>query len=288
MPVPDRGHTGADILIRHGEIIGESSIEQEISMILVIDVGNTNIVVGCMEGEEIVFTARYSTDRAKTEDEYALMFMDMFKFYKVDIAQVEGAILSSVVPELKAVLRLAVERLTGKCPLVLSVDLDIGLNITIDNPAQLGCDLIANAVAALEKYEKPIVIFDMGTATTASVVDEAGNYIGGMIIPGLRLSVDALSARTSQLPHISLDKPEQLIGTNTINCMKSGAIYGNAAMLDGIIDRVEEQLGQSVTAVATGGLIGEIVPYCKRKVILDKDLMLHGLRILYDRNKKGL
>lgn len=254
-------------------------------MILVIDVGNTNIVVGCMEGEKILFTARYSTDRAKTEDEYALMFMDMFKFYKIDTGLIEGAILSSVVPELKKVLGLAVERLTGKSPLVLSVDLDTGLPILIDNPAQLGSDLIANAVAAIEKYEKPLMIFDMGTATTVSVVDEAGNYIGGMIMPGLRLSVDALSVRTSQLPHISLDKPEQLIGTNTINCMKAGAIYGNAAMIDGIIDRVEDQLGKPCTVVATGGLIGEIVPYCSRAVILDKNLMLQGLRILYERNQ---
>lgn len=253
-------------------------------MILVIDVGNTNIVVGCMKGEEIIFTARYSTDRAKTEDEYVLMFMDMFKFNKVEACDIQGAILSSVVPELKMVLRLAVERLTGICPLVVSVELDIGIPITIDNPAQLGSDMISNAVAAIAKYEKPILIFDMGTATTLSVIDKKGNYIGGMIIPGLRLSVDALSARTSQLPRISLDKPEQLIGTNTINCMKSGAIYGNAAMLDGMIDRVEDHLGMSCTVVATGGLIGEIVPYCRRKIILNKFLTFHGLRILYEKN----
>ncbi len=255
-------------------------------MILVIDVGNTNIVVGCMKGDDIIFTARYSTDRAKTEDEYVLMFMDMFKFNKVDAEDIQGAILSSVVPELKMVLRLAVERLTGICPLVVSVDLDIGLPIAIDNPSQLGSDLIVNAVAAIEKYEKPILIFDMGTATTFSVIDEAGNYIGGMIIPGLRLSVDALSARTSQLPRISLDRPEQLIGTNTINCMKSGAIYGNAAMIDGIIERVEDHLGAPCTAVATGGLIGEVIPYCRKKVILNKNLTFHGLRILYEKNHR--
>lgn len=255
-------------------------------MILAIDIGNTNIVLGCMEEEEILFTARYSTDRAKTEDEYALMLMDMFKFHDIFPDQIEGAIISSVVPELKTVFQLAVKEVTGKHPLIVSASLNTDLKIKIDNNNQLGSDLVVNAVAACAKYPKPIMIFDMGTATTLSVIDVQGAYIGGMIIPGLRLSVDALSAQTSQLPRISLDPPEQLIGTNTINCMKAGAIYGSAAMLDGVIDRVEEALGgQPFSVIATGGLISEVLPYCKRKIIYDSNLMLQGLHILYEKNK---
>ncbi|MDD2216414.1 MAG: type III pantothenate kinase [Eubacteriales bacterium] len=255
-------------------------------MILAIDVGNTNIVIGCLEKEATLFTSRYSTDRSKTEDEYALLLMDMFRFHGISPSDIEGGIISSVVPELKKVFQLAVEKLTGKCPMIVDPAQIEELNIKIDNPAQLGSDLVVNAVAALDKYPKPILIFDMGTATTLSVIDEKGDYIGGMIIPGLRLSVDALSARTSQLPRISLDAPKQLIGTNTINCMKAGAIYGNAAMLDGIIERIEEELGKTPTVVATGGLICEVVPYCKRKIIIDKNLMLWGLGILYKANQK--
>ena len=164
--------------------------------------------------------------------------------------------------------------------------LKTGLNILIDNPAQLGSDLVVDAVAAIAAYPKPIMIFDMGTATTLSVIDSKGNYLGGMIIPGISLALEALSSRTSQLPRIRLDTPKKLIGSNTIDCMKSGTIYGNASMLDGIIDRVEKELGESPTVVATGGLSRSIVPYCERKIICDDNLMLKGLFILYQKNQK--
>ena len=254
-------------------------------MILAIDVGNTNIVIGCMEKGEVIFTSRYRTDRAKTEDEYALMLMAMFDIQKIDPQTIEGGIISSVVPDLKKVLRLAVERVTGVSPLIVRHDMVTDLDIEIDNPAQLGSDLIVDAVAALAQYPKPILIFDMGTATTLSVIDERGAYIGGMIMPGLQLSMDALSLRTSQLPRISLEAPEELIGKNTITCMKSGAIYGSASMLDGIIDRVEEILGKKATVLATGGLTPEVAPFCKHPIIVEPDLMLLGLSILYEKNK---
>lgn len=254
------------------------------NMILAIDVGNTNIVIGCMEHEKVVFTARYSTDRNKTEDEYAIMLMNMFDIHKIDPSGIEGGIISSVVPDLKKVLRLACERVTGKTPLVVSHDMEIGFPIKIDNPATLGSDLIVDAVAALANYAKPILIFDMGTATTLSVIDESGAYIGGIIMPGMQLSMDALSLRTSQLPRISLEAPNEIVGKNTIDCMKSGAIYGNASMIDGLIDRIEEDLGQKTTVLATGGLIGEVAPYCKHPVIVEPDLMLLGLSILYEKN----
>lgn len=254
-------------------------------MLLAIDVGNTNIVIGCVDEKDIRFSARFATDKDKTEDEYALMLMSLLQIHKVPPEDIHGSIISSVVPELKKVLQLAVKLVTGTTPLVATLALDTGLKVAVDAPATLGADLVVDAVAAIAKYPTPIIIFDMGTATTVSVIDAEGIYRGGMIIPGLRLSVDALSTRTSQLPRISLDEPEQLIGTNTINCMKAGAIYGTAAMLDGLVDRLEEELGQSPTVIATGGHIGDIVPYCRRKMIYDKDLMIHGLQILYEKNK---
>lgn len=257
-------------------------------MILAVDIGNTNIVIGCLEKDNILFTARISTDRAKTEDEYAVMLMNLFQVNGVSPGIVEGAIIASVVPDLKQVFQLAVKMITGKDALIASLDLDTGLTIDMDVPGSLGADLIVDALAAIDKYPKPILIFDMGTATTLSVIDENGIYIGGMIMPGLRLGVDALAARTSQLPRISLDAPKHVIGKNTIDCIKSGAIYGNAGMLDSLIDRVAEELGKTPTVIATGGLIGDIVPHCKRELIYEKNLTLWGLLILYERNKDKL
>jgi len=264
---------------------GDGSYGTENTMILVIDVGNTNIVIGGMEDDRILFQARYSTDRAKTEDEYALMFMDMFRLENIHPDEIEGGIISSVVPELRKVLMLAVRKTTGKCLMILGPEIETDLEVDMEIPGQLGSDQIADAVAALAKYPTPLLIFDMGTATTLSVISKDGVYRGGMIIPGLKLSVEALYTKTSLLPRISLDKPAHLIGKNTTDCMKAGAIYGNAAMMDGLIERMEEELGEEATVVATGGLISEIVPYCKRKIIMDKDLIFYGLQILYRKNK---
>ncbi|MEG0824488.1 MAG: type III pantothenate kinase [Oscillospiraceae bacterium] len=254
-------------------------------LLVAIDAGNTNIVLGCLEGDKIRFTARVGTDRSKTEDEYALIFRDLLNLHGVNISDVGGAIISSVVSELKEVLKSAVELSTGKVPLMVGAGIKTGLNIKIDNPAQLGSDLAVDAVAACAKYKKPILIFDMGTATTLSVIDGKGQFRGGMIMAGPRLAVDALSSRTSQLPRIELDAPAAVIGSNTVDCMQAGAIYGNAAMLDGIIDRVEEALGEPVgTAVATGGMASRITPYCRRNIICDDSLMLRGLQIIYEKN----
>ena len=256
-------------------------------MILAIDAGNTNIVLGCLVGESTRFTARFRTDRAKTEDEYALYFRSLFDLHQVDRQAIEGAILSCVVSELTDVLCKAIETVIHKRPMVVGAGLKTGLNIKIDNPAQLGADLVADAVAALAKYPSPIVIFDMGTANTMSVIDGEGRFLGGAIMAGPRLSVDSLSTRTSQLPHIELDFPAKVIGRNTIQCMQSGVIYGHAAMIDGLIERVQEELGEPLaTVVATGGLSKQIIPACRHKIILDDDLMLHGLQIIYEKNKR--
>lgn len=258
-----------------------------LAMILAIDAGNTNIVLGCLDGETPRFTARFRTDRAKTEDEYALYFRSLFDLHQVDRSAMEGAILSCVVSELTDVLCKAVETVIKKRPLIVGAGLKTGLNIKIDNPAQLGADLVADAVAALAKYPTPLAIFDMGTANTMSVIDGKGRFLGGAIMAGPRLSVDSLSTRTSQLPHIELDAPAKVIGSNTIQCMQSGAIYGHAAMIDGLIERVEEELGEILaTVIATGGLSKQIIPVCRRKITLDDNLMLHGLRIIYEKNKR--
>ena len=256
-------------------------------MILVIDAGNTNIVLGCMDGSALRFTARIRTDRAKTEDEYALIFRNLFDLHQVDRKGVDGAILSCVVSELTDVLCKATETVIKKRPMVVGAGLKTGLNIKIDNPAQLGADLVVDSVAAIAKYPKPILIFDIGTANTMLVIDSKGQFLGGAIMAGPRLSVDALSGRTSQLPYIELDAPPKLIGSNTINCMQSGVIYGQAAMVDGLIDRAEEELGEPfASVVATGGLFGLIAPHCKHSIIHDKTLMLDGLRIIYEKNNR--
>lgn len=255
-------------------------------MLLAIDVGNTNIVLGCIEGDDICCTARIATDRTRTEDEYAMALTQILALRGIDPKGLDGAIISSVVPELKPILTKAIRVLCGITPLVVGAGVKSGLNIRIDNPAQLGSDLVVGAVGAMSKYPKPLLVFDFGTATTLSVIDGKGAYLGGMIMPGLRLAVEALASRTAQLPHIDLSAPPRAIGTNTVDCMNAGAIYGNAAMLDGVIDRVEAELGEPVAAVvATGGLISKVAPYCRRKIEIEEDLMLWGLKIIYEKNK---
>jgi len=255
-------------------------------VLLAIDVGNTHIEWGCIDGDVIRYTARMATSRTRTEDEYAMMLSQMFALREIKPSQIDGSIIASVVPELRQVLTRAVQMLCGITPMVVGAGVKSGLNIRIDNPAQLGSDLVVGAVGAMAKYPKPLLVFDFGTATTLSVINGKGVYLGGMIMPGLQLAVEALANRTAQLPHISLEAPNKVIGTNTVDCMNAGAIYGNAAMVDGVIDRVEEELGEPIAAVvATGGLSAKIAPYCKRKVIVEKELMLLGLKIIYDKNK---
>ncbi len=255
-------------------------------MILAIDTGNTNIVLGCLEGKRILFTLRLHTDRNRTADEYALLLEGLLRRQGVDPKTLEGGILSTVVPELGAALLSAARQITGKDFLLVGPGTDTGLDVRTDDPAHLGADLVVGAAAALEKYRPPLVIFDMGTATTLSVIGPEGAFLGGMIIPGLRLSVDALSAGTAQLPYIHLGEPAKLIGANTVDCMQAGAVYGTAAMLDGLIERVEDELSRPVTAVATGGLTGIVLPYCKRPIHHDPDLLLEGLGALYRRNSQ--
>jgi type III pantothenate kinase len=253
-------------------------------MILAIDIGNTNIVLGGIVKDDITFTARLATDRIKTEDQYAVDIKNILELYQVSLENIRGVIISSVVPPVRNAVRAAAQRLTGRPPIVLGPGVKTGLNIVIDNPGQLGCDLVANAVAALKEYPMPCIIFDMGTATTISALGKQGQYLGGCIIPGVKVSLDALSAQAAQLPGISLEEPKNIIGKNTIECMRSGIINGNAAMVDGMIERMEEELGGKATVLATGGIAQCIVPHCKREVIYDENLLLKGLAYIYHKN----
>ncbi len=255
-------------------------------MILAIDVGNTNIVLGCLEGREIHSVARIATDVRRTEHEYALAIRDVLAFRGVDVRALEGAILSNVVWPLNSVLSRAVELLTGKPPMTVGRGLKTGLDIRIDDPGQVGADLVVGAVAGLALAPPPLILIDMGTATTVTVVDAEGKFRGGAILPGLRLSMEALSEGTSQLPRVSLEAPAKCIGTNTVACMQSGAIFGTAAMLDGMIDRMEEELGQKAAVIATGGLAGCVVPCCRREIRYEPDLLLTGLAVLWEKNAK--
>lgn len=255
-------------------------------MILAVDIGNSNIVLGCFEKEEILFIERLSTNQNSTALEYTVLIKTILDLNQLSDREFDGAIISSVVPGVTYTIRDAVTRLTGKKAMIVGPGMRTGLKILLDNPAQLGSDRVADAVAATHNYPCPLIIIDMGTATTISVIDQNKNFLGGMIIPGLRVSLDSLTSRTSQLPHISLDPPKKVIGTNTVDCMNSGIIYSNASSIDGLIDRIEEELGAPCTVVSTGGLSKSIIPYCRHSIIIDELLLLKGLMIIYNKNCK--
>lgn len=253
-------------------------------MILAIDIGNTNIVIGCFEGSSIKFTERLSTNHKATELEYAILFKNVLEIYSVEPSEIDGGIISSVVPSLTNVVKHAVGKITKNQILVIGPGIKTGLSILTDNPAQLGSDLVVDAVACINEYPLPAAIFDMGTATTISVVDKNKSYLGTVIIPGMEVSLNSLVGGTSQLPKISLDPPKSVIGTNTVESMKSGILYSTASAIDGMIDRIEEELGEKVTVIATGGLAGTVVPLCRREIILDDELLLKGLSVIYNKN----
>lgn len=256
-------------------------------MILAIDAGNTNIVIGGIDREKCHFIERLSTVRTKTELEYAIDIKSVLDIYHVRPEEIEGGIISSVVPQITRNIKLAAEKILKKELLVIGSGIKTGLNIRIDDPGQLGADLVADSVAGIAEYPLPLMIFDMGTANTVCVIDRQKRYLGGMIYPGLGVSLDSLTAHASQLGGISLDAPERVVGRNTIECMQSGVIYSAAAAMDGIIDRINEEMGEELTVVATGGLAKRIVPHCRRRVLLDDDLLLKGLLILYEKNRRG-
>ena len=255
-------------------------------MILTIDIGNSNIVIGGVEGENIAFEARLRTESTKTSDQYCVDLKILLDVYGVDRGDIEGAIIASVVPQVLNSMQTAVKKLTGMNSLIVGPGLKTGLNIKIENPSQTGADLVVGCVAALREHKPPMIVVDMGTATTMVVLDDTGALIGGCICPGVKISMDALTERTALLPGLQLDQPKRAIGRNTVDCMRSGIMMGNAAMLDGMVERMEEELGQKCTVIATGGIAKFIVPMCKTPVIYDKDLLVKGLAALYRENRR--
>ena len=255
-------------------------------MILTIDVGNSNIVIGAVRDDEILFEARLRTDATKTSDEYCIDLKMLLEVYHVQPSQIEGAIIASVVPQVLNSMQTSIKKLTGKAPLVVGPGLKTGLNIAIENPSQAGADLVVGCVAALREHKAPLIIVDMGTATTMIVVDKNSTMIGGCIMPGVKISMDALTDRTALLPGLQLDQPKRAIGRNTIDCMRSGLMMGAACTIDGMIDRMEEELGYSTTVIATGGIAKFVLPMCRHEIIYDKDLLVKGLAALYRENKR--
>ena len=256
-------------------------------MILTIDIGNSNIVLGGVKDDEIVFEARLRTEATKTSDQYCVDLKILLDVYGVRPEDIEGSIISSVVPQVLNSFQTAIKKLTGKTSLVVGPGIKTGLDIRLENPGQTGADLVVADVAALREHKPPLIVIDMGTATTISVLDQSGAHIGGCIIPGVRISMDALTDKTALLPGLQLDQPKKAIGRNTIDAMRSGIMMGTACMLDGMVERMEQELGCKTTVIATGGIAKFIVPLCKTPMIYDKNLLIKGLVALYRDNKKN-
>lgn len=256
-------------------------------MLLAVDIGNTNIVFGCVdENDNVKLFERISTNHNATSAEYAVLIKTLLEMNGYSTDNISDAIMSSVVPSVTNTVKEAVKKLFHTDIMVAGPGVKTGLNILIDNPAQLGSDQAVDAVAAIKEYPVPLIVIDMGTATTISVIDNNKCYLGGLIMTGMGVAADALIARTAQLPKINFEAPSKIIGTNTIDCLKSGMLYSNACAIDGIVERIENELGKKCTVVATGGLSDLVIPLCKRKIIIDSSLLIKGLAIIYRKNKK--
>lgn len=255
-------------------------------MLLTIDVGNTNIVLGGYLDEELTFVSRISTNATKTVDEYATKIRSILALNEIPKAEIKGAIISSVVPPLNNILKNAVKKVYDVEPILVGPGIKTGINMLVDDPRQVGADLITASVAAYDRFKAPVLVIDMGTATKLMLVNADGAFMGVSIIPGVQIAVKALTSGTAQLPQISLDAPSSVIGKNTNDSMKSGVIYGNAALIDGMIDRIADEFGEMPVLIATGGVAPDIIPYCKHEILIDEYLVLNGLKLIYDKNAK--
>ena len=253
-------------------------------MVLTVDIGNTSIALGGFEGDELKFVVRLSTDVSKTEDEYANKIMNILALHKVKRESVEGAIISSVVPQLNTVMTRAIKLCYGVEALMVSPGIKTGIGILCDSPSSVGADLICSCVAANTFYSAPALIIDIGTATKMIATNKNGAFTGVSIIPGVMMGLNALSDSTAQLPKVSLEAPTTVIGKNTVDCMKSGVIFGNASMLDGMIDRINREVGEELPVIVTGGYASVIVPHCNHKMTVDPQLVLKGLNVIYRKN----
>lgn len=253
-------------------------------MILTLDIGNTNIVIGGFLNDELQFVSRIATNSKKTEDEYAALIKSIVHLNDIRSAEVKGAIISSVVPPLNKTMQKALKKVFNISSMIVGPGIKTGVNLLVDNPSQVGADLVCSAAASYKYYDSPALILDMGTATKLSVIDDKGAFLGVSIIPGIEIGINALAGGTAQLPQISLEAPKSVIGKNTVDAMQSGVVFGNASLIDGMIERIKKEFGENINIIATGGLASFIIPYCKEKMTLDDNLILKGLYAIYQKN----
>ena len=254
-------------------------------MIITASLGNSQIRLGIIDGDDIVLRENISTRPFRTEIEYALLLQDVLKIRGIDPADIDGAVISSVVPQLTHVFREGMKLAAGVPPLVAGPGVKNGLKIGLDDPKSMGVDLAVNAVGALCVYEPPLILIDMGASTTISCLNGDGVFIGGMILPGMLRSLDALVSGAQTLPQINMDPPERLIGTNTVDCMKSGVIYGQAAMLDALTERLREDMKAQARAIACGESARLVLPHCRTRITYDNDLAVRGMKRIWEMNR---
>jgi len=254
-------------------------------VLLAMDIGNTNIVLGGFEEEKLRFVSRLSTDCTATEDEYAIRILNALALHGVNCTSVSDVIVASVVPPINLAIKRAVERAFRVSPLFVEPGVKTGLGIRCDTPSSVGADLICACVAASALYEKPMLVIDIGTATKMMLVNDDGAFVGVSIMPGLSMGASALAQGTAQLPNVALGQPNRIIAKNTVDCMRSGVIFGHASMIDGMIDRACEEYGKQLPVCVTGGLAKLITPHCKHEMLSDEHLVLKGLRIIHQRNR---
>lgn len=254
-------------------------------MLLCIDIGNTNIKCAIINDDTIIAKTRLGTDPSKTSDEYLVNLYTLLAISKLNSHDITDAIISSVVPKLTSTFEKTIQSLFNIDSLIIGPGIKTGLNILLDDPATLGSDLVAACVAVINLYSSPAIMISLGTASVSCVIDKNKNMRGGLISPGIEISLEGLTNKSALLPSIDLRAPKSVIGKNTIDCMKSGIVLGEACKIDGLIDKIEEELDEKCTVIATGGLSKSIIPNCTHDIIIDEDLIIKGLQIIYNKNK---
>ena len=269
---------------KYGIIKKITELSYEADMVMCVDIGNTDITLGGFCGREPSFVARVSTYPMLTVDEYAAKLLGVLSLYGVEKSEVSGAIISSVVPPLNSIIKSAIKLIHGVNALTVGPGIKTGVNIHCDTPSSVGSDLICACVAAQKLYGGPAIIVDMDTATKMTVIDGKGAFVGVSILPGVLMGLNSLSSETAQLPMVSLDAPASVVAKNTADCMRSGVIYGHASMVDGMIDRINSEIGEQLPIYVTGAQAKVIIPYCNHEMLLDDNLLLKGLNIIYGKN----